>query len=51
MTAARLQAPPGGDLPMRRRLTFASSLLLGIALSLASTAIALADVHGGPFPK
>ena len=36
---------------MRRRLSIASSVLLGIALSLASAAVALADVHGGPFPK
>jgi hypothetical protein len=36
---------------MHRRLLIARSLLLGIALSLASAAIALADVHGGPFPR
>ena len=36
---------------MRRRLTLARSLLLGIALSLASTAIALADGPRAPFPK
>jgi hypothetical protein len=36
---------------MRRRLSLASSLLLGLALSLASAAVSLADVHGGPFPR
>jgi hypothetical protein len=36
---------------MRRRLSIVSSLLLGVALSLASTAIALADGARGPFPK
>jgi hypothetical protein len=36
---------------MRRRLSIASSLLLGIALSLASTAIALADGGIGPYPR
>ncbi len=36
---------------MRRRLSILSSLLLGIALSLASTAIALADGGIGPYPR
>lgn len=36
---------------MRRRLSTASSLLLGIALSLMSTAIALADGGIGPYPR
>ena len=36
---------------MRRRLSIVSSLLLGIALSLASTAIALADGGIGPYPR
>jgi hypothetical protein len=36
---------------MHRRLSIASSLLLGIALSLASTAIALADGGIGPYPR
>lgn len=36
---------------MRRRLSLASSLLLGVALSLASAATALADGPRVPFPK
>ena len=36
---------------MRRHLSIATSLLLGVALSLASAAIALADGPRIPFPK
>ena len=36
---------------MRRRLSFSSSLLLGIALTLASAAVALADGGGAPYPR
>jgi hypothetical protein len=36
---------------MRRRLLFSSSMLFGIALSLASAAVALADGGGGPYPR
>jgi hypothetical protein len=35
---------------MRRRLPIAASLLLGLTLTLASAAIALADGPGIPFP-
>jgi len=36
---------------MRRHLSLTSSVLLGIALTLASTAIALADGGGGSYPR
>ena len=36
---------------MRRRVSVARSVLLGIALSLATSAVALADAGHGPFPK
>ena len=36
---------------MRRRLSLASTLLLGLALTLASAAVALADATRAPFPS
>jgi hypothetical protein len=36
---------------MRRHLSLATSMLLGVALSLASAAIALADGPRAPFPR
>jgi hypothetical protein len=36
---------------MRRRLSIASSLLLGLLLSIASAAVALADGPRGPYPS
>jgi hypothetical protein len=36
---------------MRRRLSFAASLLLGTAMSLAWIAVAAASGPGGPYPK
>jgi len=34
-----------------RRVNLVRSLLLGVALSLVSTAVAFADAGAGPFPK